>query len=57
MLGSNTLFLILASSIVRYSISQEESMCSDELDWVIRRTEMARIKIKGPYVKYLVSAA
>jgi len=34
MLGSNKFFFILASIIVRYSISQEESVCSDELNWV-----------------------
>ena len=48
---------MLSSIIVRYSISQEESVCSDELNWVVRMTEMARIKMKGPYVKYLVTAA
>ena len=57
MLGSNKLFQILVPSIVRYSISQEESVCSDELNWLIRMTAMARIKMKGPYVKYLVTDA
>jgi len=32
-------------------------VCSDELNWVIRITAMSRIKMKGPYVKYLVTAA
>jgi len=48
---------MIASIILRYSISQEKSVCSDELNWVIRMTEMERIKMKGPYVKYLVTAA
>ena len=48
---------MLATIILRYSISQEESVCSDGLNWVVRMTEMARIKMKGPYVNYLVTAA